>query len=114
VTAGNGIAVSSGVVSLDFYTGTTYNNTSYPVGSYLMLGYYTNPYTQVALNNTMGTFYAYSNWTAALGNSARTDQGFGTITAISGTWKCRGQRVQSAAGCCPPANAFPILMQRTA
>lgn len=87
LTAGNGIAVSASTgavtVSLDFYTGTTAANTSYPIGSYIGNVY-----------NGDGCTYATPTANASMpGSGLRFDTNFyygpATGTAIAGTWRNR-------------------------
>jgi len=90
--AGNGITVSGATgavtISLDVYTGTTQNNTSYPIGTTVFLtntgGGANSTIANLRVNNTHGYF---ANTTGA------------GYTAISGTWRCRGQQVD---GCNNP------------
>lgn len=77
VSAGNGIAVTGTTavtVALDFYTGTTANNTSYPIGSHLH--YITGTQYQ---NNASVTIKANTNWFESVNGSA-----------LAGTWRSRG------------------------
>jgi hypothetical protein len=105
--AGNGITVSSATgavtISQDIYTGTAYNNTSYPIGTYLLV--ITNSGLP-SLNSTFGSFYASS--VAQYAFWGPTNFQGGTGYAISGTWRARG----SAAGVCGGYNTF--FIQRVA
>jgi len=87
LAAGNGIAVSASTgavtVSLDFYTGTTAANTSYPIGSYIGNIY-----------NGDGCVYATPTANASMPGSGLRYEGtnfqYGTgTTAIAGTWRNR-------------------------
>jgi hypothetical protein len=83
--AGNGITVSSATgavtIALDFYTGTTPQNTSYPVGSYLMM-----EYTTAALMNATTTVYIRNATCAYI---VQYNNAAGSV-AVSGTWRTRG------------------------
>jgi len=88
LAAGNGITVSGATgavtVSQDIYTGTSTNNTSYPIGSYLYLSQASGAPT---VNSTISAFtpttagpqYAYFGASGGSGS-----------VAISGTWRSRG------------------------
>ena len=82
--AGNGITVSgaTGAVtfSQDIYTGTTRFNTSFPVGSYLIMFSNNVGDANATINNMrINTTYGYyQNGTA------------GSSSALSGTWRFRG------------------------
>lgn len=88
VATGNGLTggtiTTSGTISLDVYTGSAFNFTSYSIGSYLFLSQISgNPnlnattalFTPTTVNPSFGYF----------GASA----GSGSV-AISGTWRSRG------------------------
>ena len=104
VSAGNGIAVSGTTavtVALDFYTGSTTTNTSYPIGSYL-----------VAISKPGDSSYdsRNNNLTVALknvGGSYFSEYPSGTPCA--GTWRARG--ALTFGGCGPNSGN---LCQRTA
>lgn len=100
VSAGNGIAVSGTTavtVSLDFYTGTSSSNTSFPIGSYVILN--TNSCGSTPLLGGSVTMY--------LGPSCNRRFFYNTSvyssTSVAGTWRSRGADGQSG-----------YLMQRTA
>ena len=101
ITAGNGLTggtiTSSGTISLDYYTGSTENNTSYPIGSYLFTqspGSTNQSVPNMRINNT---FKYFVNSTA-------------NATALAGTWRWRGYNNLD-----PCNNAQgPALVQRTA
>jgi hypothetical protein len=97
--AGNGITVSGATgavtISQNFYTGTTATNTSFPVGSYVLV------WNLVVANNT-----AYT--TIGVDSNYGTNAGYkpaGTGGTLAGTWNARG----SVGGC-----DSTCLMQRTA
>jgi hypothetical protein len=76
------------------YTGTVQNNTSYPIGSYLLVGYATYAAQTVGRNGTMSVYnmlgfvpFAYMN--------ANT---FGSWSILSGTWRQRGGMVVIGSG----------------
>ena len=101
--AGNGIAVSSATgavtISLDYYTGTTLLNTSYPIGSYLFLVNGNSGSSNTSIPNMrVNTAYSYFQNATAGG------------TALSGTWRWRGYGILDA--CNNAAGAS--LAQRTA
>jgi len=106
VATGNGLTggtiTTSGTLSLDYYTGTDTNLTSYPIGSYIAVGY-----AGGADRNSTSTIYGYTagitNSSAAFGRLA-----VGTRFTLSGTWRARGG---ITLGCCGWANS---LAQRTA
>ena len=101
LAAGNGITVSGATgavtVSQDFYTGTTKQNTSYPIGSYVFSLYSPNSDA-----NTAYTVYANT----APNSYAISQNNMGGASVIAGTWRNRGY---SGAGC----SQFS-LMQRVA
>lgn len=100
VSAGNGIAVTGTTavtVALDFYTGSTANNTSFPIGSYL---HYTSS-TQYN-NNASVTITTNTTYFSTGG------------TALSGTWRSRGG-VNGTITMNPCiGNLYVYLVQRTA
>jgi hypothetical protein len=103
--AGNGIAVSGATgavtISLDFYTGSTANNTSYPIGSYLLLAYGSSG--SIPANNA--SVSAFSATTTGASGTYNASAGSGS-SALSGTWRSRGV---------PDQNITSIgLFQRTA
>jgi len=108
--AGNGITVSgaTGAVtfSQDIYTGSTSNNTSFPIGSYIIIGW-GGTATQV-LNNSSFTPYVYNNSSYANEYYNSNPSGSGRV-ALSGTWRTRGA-VQNSG--CTQGGGF--LGQRTA
>lgn len=103
ITAGNGLTggtiTSSGTIALDFYTGSTAQNTSYPIGTYLLAGQLT---TTPNVNATIAMYTGPNSqlFYVAGGGSI----GTGSV-AISGTWRSRG-----VTATCPGA----LLVQRTA
>ena len=101
--AGNGIAVSGATgavtISLDYYTGSTSSNTSYPIGSYLfMVANNTGTTNSSVPNMRVNDAYAYFQNSIVAG------------TALSGTWRWRGYGILD--GCNNAAGAS--LAQRTA
>jgi len=106
--AGNGIAVSSATgavtISLDYYTGTDVNNSSYPIGSYLMAGYNPNGgFNRNASATIFGYTAGITSFSSVFGSTAT-----GTRFTLSGTWRSRGA---NGAVCCASTG---ILVQRTA
>ena len=81
--AGNGIAVSGATgavtISLDYYTGSDANNTSYPIGSYV-----------VAIGNEAAID---RNTSSSLRHSGTTNFSPNSGTLITGTWRARGALV---------------------
>lgn len=101
----SGINCSNGTLD-GYYTGTTTTNTSYPLGSYLLLtGSYTN---SPNVNSSAGTVYVY---TAGIGGTPKVfgNSAVGTRTAISGTWSSRGGYTIDGCG-----SVTGALVQRTA
>ena len=103
VSAGNGIAVSGTTavtVALDFYTGSTTTNTSYPIGSYL-----------VAIAKPGDSSYnsSVNNSTVALKNVSGSYFTVYSGTPCAGTWRARG--ALTFGGCGPNSGN---LCQRTA
>jgi hypothetical protein len=100
VATGNGLTggtiTTTGTLSLDYYTGSDANYTSYPVGSYLISsGMGTE--TSVARNNSSSL--RYTQFSVFSPNSG---------TLISGTWRARGAVGEGACG------RIGNLWQRTA
>jgi hypothetical protein len=97
ITAGTGLTggtiTSSGTIALDYYTGTTATNTSFPIGSYLSVFMISGAVN----NNSSKTIYTSS--------SGYTDNS-GSGSAQAGTWRARGI---TSGGCNPY-----FLFQRTA
>jgi hypothetical protein len=98
VATGNGLTggtiTSSGTISLDFYTGSDVNNTSYPIGSYLV--------TSTSSGSLTRNASASLGYATAGGLAATFVPNSGTL--ISGTWRARGT-IDGASG---------NLFQRTA
>jgi hypothetical protein len=103
ITAGTGLTggtiTTSGTIAVDIYTGTTVNNTSYPIGSYV------SSQTDSDINvNSSSTIFS-----PPTGGSARfykSSQGTGSA-ALTGTWRARGRTPQQAC-------EYTYLFQRTA
>ena len=87
LAAGSGIAVSASTgavtVSLDFYTGTTAANSSYPIGSYIGSVFNGDgcTYTSPVANETLPGSFRYYSTNFYYGPSIG--------TAIAGTWRNR-------------------------
>ena len=116
VVAGNGVTVSASTgdvtVSQDIYTGTAGNNTSYPIGTYLLVNLSSGAsYTLT----TSRTLYATNTASAAVIDSSGTGR-----TALTGTWRSRGVITptdtvyNSGAGTNSTTNFYYGLFQRTA
>jgi len=86
IIAGNGLSggtiTSSGTIALDYYTGTSATNNSYPVGSYI-LG---NNTFNVAANASATVWSPDSN-----GRQFNSSNPGGASSALAGTWRARGQ-----------------------
>jgi hypothetical protein len=102
ITAGNGLTggtiTTTGTIALDYYTGSSSTNTSFPIGSYLFTDQDSGPTTRnasVTLYYSGSVSYRYQN------------QG---SNALAGTWRARGVMVW-ASGC---NNFYNGLYQRTA
>ena len=84
VATGNGLTggtiTTSGTISLDFYTGSDVNNTSYPIGSYLI-----SQTSSASLTRNASTSLRYTSFG---GVAASFDPNGGTL--LSGTWRARG------------------------
>jgi hypothetical protein len=103
LTAGNGITVSASTgavtVSQDIYTGTTANNTSYPIGTCLLI------------QSTNSGYLVAQSQTISLEQNTSSNPGFrisGGLTNLTGTWRNRGLFDKDAT-----AN-YAYLYQRTA
>jgi hypothetical protein len=98
ITAGTGLTggtiTSSGTIALDYYTGTSATNTSFPIGSYLIASLGSGQLNNAATR----TIYAV--------NSDYYSDNSGAGSAVAGTWRSRG----NAGGDAVKFN----LMQRTA
>ena len=87
------------------YTGTTNGNLNYPIGSTLALSS-TNP--NIYLNNSVTLYVVVGS--SVNGNANDSAGG----SALSGTWRCRGETgFRSSGGCCPTYTYY-YLMQRVA
>ena len=96
LTAGSGITVSASTgavtVSQDFYTGTTVNNTSYPIGSYIGVT------TIQADTNVNVSKTIYSPPSAGGPIFDLVSLGTGSA-ALTGTWRSRGKVMDRTVGC---------------
>lgn len=106
VATGNGLTggtiTGSGTISLDYYAGTTQNNTSYPIGSYVFCNVYSAAPGMVNSSSTISTW----NSTGNLGASFQVGTGVNWIS-LAGTWRNRG----ASPGC---GVQVPAMYQRTA
>jgi hypothetical protein len=86
--AGNGITVSGATgavtISQDIYTGSTYNYTSYPIGTYL---YITNQAVYPSINGTQTIKVSSAEQTVFYAGS---NPYGGTEYTLAGTWRSRG------------------------
>jgi len=89
ITAGNGLTggtiTTSGTIALDFYAGTSANNTSYPIGSYC---------TRVD-----SSVFANLNTTLACRVDSGAQFNTGGANAVAGTWRSRGTSGFVPGGC---------------
>jgi hypothetical protein len=88
ITAGNGLTggtiTSSGTIALDYYTGTSGTNTSYPLGSYVLGQGGANAFSTNI--NASATIYTPNS----AGLYFTRNSGGGSSAALSGTWRARG------------------------
>jgi hypothetical protein len=98
-----GTITTSGTIGLDVYNGSSYNYTSYAIGTTLLLGAGVTP-TTFNVNAALPVYAPSGACAYAKGILAGTT-GYGP--AISGTWRVRGQ---TDAGC----GRYFSLMTRTA
>jgi hypothetical protein len=107
ITAGTGLTggtiTTSGTIAVDIYTGTTANNTSYPIGSYVAV--YSGITQRVANSST--TIFSPSTSGGFFGTSST---GSGS-SALAGTWRARGESGGEEVGC---SFLLYYLYQRTA
>jgi hypothetical protein len=106
--AGNGITVSAATgavtISQDFYTGSSATNTSFPIGSYMVVNHYTGNADTINLNAAISGLYIVNSG----GGTALDSVQGATNLAVSGTWRMRGARIYGGCG------AVYVLAQRTA
>jgi hypothetical protein len=112
VATGNGLTggtiTTSGTISLDIYTGSNRVNTSFPIGTMVLVsgipGYGGTGYNLAqAATIYLPTGGAYPGQVFTWGANGQPN------TTLSGTWRFRGS---GAPNCC--GNGFPYLFQRTA
>jgi hypothetical protein len=85
-----GTVTTSGSLSLDYYTGSTVGNTSYPIGSYLSCVQNSgNPNVNATTNLLTPT-----NASPQFPYFGGTSPGAGSV-AISGTWRSRGSDIST-------------------
>jgi len=108
ITAGAGLTggtiTTSGTIALDYYTGSSTSNSSFPIGSYVFV----NDQSSAPNRNQSASVYFNS--------SPAYDFNFfsgGGSTALAGTWRSRGV-VGISQGYPCAYNLYAILMQRTA
>jgi len=120
VATGNGLTggtiTGSGTISLDVYTGSSATNTSFPIGTCVIVGSATNVgaannQTTPNLNNSRTTYVTTGGTFGGAPYNFVWGSGPGvTVSALSGTWVRRGS---GALGYC--SNIYidtPHLMQR--
>jgi len=100
ITAGNGLTggtiTTSGTIALDYYTGTDSNNTSFPLGSYII--------GAMTTNSAIATAFVPKTQS---GNNRFNTTNFNTV---AGAWRSRGL-ISAEAGC---PTLFFYLLQRVA
>lgn len=99
-----GTITTSGTIGLDVYNGSSYNNTSYAIGTNLMIGIQSSA---IAVNNTSVAVFVSSAGQQFFYTG--TNPFGGTAYSISGTWRARGNVTGS--GC---AGVSSCLFTRTA
>ena len=108
ITAGNGLTggtiTSSGTIALDFYTGSSETNTSFPIGSYLQSLYNFQVGSSLNSSVTVRLYYNGGQYGGYAVNAAS-----GTI--LSGTWRNRGGVF---ADCPSGYRPYAVMVQRTA
>jgi hypothetical protein len=90
IVAGNGIAVSGSgavTVSQDFYTGSTSSNSSFPIGSYVMSLDLDALCVDTFMNGSRTLYVTTNDYRTRF----RSSGGAVTGTALTGTWRSRGQ-----------------------
>ena len=101
ITAGSGLTggtiTTTGTIALDYYTGSSNSNTSFPIGSYLVTDYTT---TSPVDNNASSTIYL-----SGTTRYARTGS-----SSLAGTWRARGTMIVSICG----IFTYSTMYQRTA
>jgi hypothetical protein len=80
-----GTITSSGTIGIDVYNGSTYNYSSYAIGTTIMVGFCPS----VNVNTTVGISIASAGQAVFYQTSGGPPYG-GTPTAMSGTWRARG------------------------
>ena len=95
ITAGSGLTggtiTGSGTIGLDFYTGTTAANTSYPIGSYLFMAVDSRGYPMPSVNNNVSAVYMYTSGVSYSGANKFFGNYAGDPRAtVAGTWRSRG------------------------
>jgi hypothetical protein len=102
ITAGSGLTggtiTGSGTVALDVYTGSTPSNTSFPIGTVLMV----DATGLITTNNQSATIYC-DNVALSFGYKLSTI-GMSSPVALSGTWRFRGGII--VPGCCSSSVTF--------
>jgi hypothetical protein len=87
ITAGTGLTggtiTSSGTIALDFYSGSTANNTSYPIGSYVAYEYSGGGTATINQSNTLWVENSNPMFFRAWNP--------GSSSTLAGTWRARGR-----------------------
>lgn len=107
ITAGAGLTggtiTTSGTIALDYYTGSSTSNSSFPIGSYLFVGSGGASYPD---RNQSAAVYFYSSPASVYEFFGS----YGGATTLAGTWRGRGGWAISV-GC---STSWFAVMQRTA
>jgi len=120
ISAGNGLTggtiTSSGTLSLDYYTGSDQNNTSYPIGSYVMqTGAINTSIVSSSVNDTRTLYIITASTFSSQGAFVGASSGSGqTMASLAGTWRCRGATNTNNPCAGSDGKTAPALWQRTA
>ena len=119
VATGNGLSggtiTTTGTISLDFYTGSTAGNTTFPVGSYVLVAPYGPGANSTVQNGSLNAAVTIGVITTAgyAGRGYVVPGGSIGQSALAGTWRNRGATTVSS-NCCGYITNGPWLFQRTA
>jgi len=110
ITAGSGLTggtiTTSGTISLDVYNGTNYQNTSYPIGTTIILYQTVTPAT-FQVNSSIAV-YTPSSVCGTGPKAYFNSSSLPSVSALAGTWRARGVAQ------IPPCNVNAGLLCRTA
>jgi len=104
-----GTVTTSGSLSLDVYTGSTKGNTSYPIGTNILLGSANGGTSRVKLAASQA-LWVYTGGCACQGFSVTGGSPGGSWGQLAGTWRGRGSWQPNDGAVSDPIT----LMQRTA